>query len=207
MTDEQKEARSRWRFTLVLTGIVIFVPLLALGAGTIIRRALQPRVPPRMRSRCKRNLREIGLACHAWADDHDDRFPPNLESLVPDYVDNPRVYSCPSAPSRWQDFNGGLVTEESSSYEYLPGRVATLPGDFFLAYDRSLDNHGGAGFNVVYCDAHVEWRNVSGVEKFNKLLDAQEEVVKAINSDSGDYEQALRKYRQIEREVEAGGNE
>ena len=172
-----------------------------------VRRALRPRVSPHRYSHCKSNLRQIGLACLMWADDHGERFPDSLAQLVPDYVDNPRIFSCDRAPSRWQDFQNGPVTEESSSYEYLPGRVAALPGDFILAFDKSADHHGGAGFNVLFCDAHVEWRRASGLERFNKLLDAQEEVVRALGSGRGDYQEAMRKYRQIERKLEGGGHE
>jgi len=69
---------------------------------------------------CINNLKQIGLAAKIHAVDHDDIFPPDLES-VQDELYAPRVLICPSDPSApdaqglsWESFN-----LEQSSYEYL----------------------------------------------------------------------------------------
>jgi prepilin-type processing-associated H-X9-DG protein len=146
--------------TSLLAGMLL-LPVAAAGGIKLVR--AKPWQPPREGHRisaCRSNLRQIGLACHMWADDHGERYPPDLQALVPNYLDDPRTFNCPRT---------------ASGYEYLPNRWAELPGYFFLAFDRRLHNNG-AGFNVLYCDAHTEWWNASRLEEFNALLAAQEEV-------------------------------
>ncbi len=146
------------------------------------------------RASCKSNLRQIGLGIHMWADDNDEKFPPDLKSLYPDYVDNPRVFSCPSSRSTYRDFESGNVTASSSSYAYLPGREAVFPGSFVLAYDKSADNHSGDGFNVLYCDAHVEWWSAKRLKEFNDLIDAQDAVVEKIRKDPKNRDKYLQEH-------------
>jgi len=69
---------------------------------------------------CINNLKQIGLAARIYASDHDDTFPPDLESMQNELV-TPRVLICPRDPSApsfdrlsWETFN-----MEQSSYEYL----------------------------------------------------------------------------------------
>ena len=69
---------------------------------------------------CINNLKQIGLAAKIYAVDHEDNFPPDLES-VRDELASPRVLICPQDPSApafdglsWETFS-----MEQSSYEYL----------------------------------------------------------------------------------------
>jgi hypothetical protein len=69
---------------------------------------------------CFNNLKQIGLAARIYATDHDNTFPPDLESMQNELV-SPRVLICPQDPSApsfdglsWQTFN-----LDQSSYEYL----------------------------------------------------------------------------------------
>ncbi len=156
------------------------------------------------RASCTNNLRQIGLGCRMYADDNDEKFPPDLKSLFPNYIDNPKVYSCPSGPSHWQDFQGGNVTADSSSYTYVPGRDATYPGSFVLAYDKNLDNHRKGGFNVLFCDAHVDWWSARSIKEFNRMLDAQEKVAEKIRKDPTSRQKYFQEYAQ-EYARESGG--
>ena len=124
-----------------------------------------------------------------YADDNDGKYPPDLKSLMPDYVDNPKLFICPSAKAAGN--NSGFAT----SFTYLPGRVANMPGDFFLASDSNLSNHGGDGFNVLYIDAHVEWWRASRMAEFNHLLAAQEEVVRKLKADPKNLSRFIEEYR------------
>ena len=196
----KKDARGRWLMTGALAAMIL-LPLAAMGGAAALKRVFKPSRSRYHRPVCKSNLRQIGLACHMYADDHDGNFPPGFQVLVPMYVDNPKVFSCPQGPSSWRDFNIGAAVRESSSYDYLPGRSPLLPGEFFLAVERNL-NHGGMGFNVLFCDAHVEWRNAAGLEQFNKLLEAQNRCVERINADPGARAEAMEEYRRLAREIE-----
>jgi len=118
-----------------------------------------------------------------YADDYDEEFPPSFKELYPDYVDWAAVFWCPGVPKgsvSWQDFRGGgPITERSSSYTYESGLRADMPSDFILAYDKSLDNHKGAGRNVAFIDAHVERWPASREAELREKLAAQREAIDA----------------------------
>jgi hypothetical protein len=68
---------------------------------------------------CINNLKQIGLAARIYATDHDDNFPPDLESMQNELV-SPRILICPQDPSApaldglsWETFS-----TEQSSYDY-----------------------------------------------------------------------------------------
>lgn len=137
----------------VLTGVGILVVLIGLLRPYFTR----GHHGYHHRASCKSCLRNIGLGCHLYADEHDGAFPDSLEQLVPEFIDNPQVFSCPESPSSWEDFNSGNVTEASSSYRLVSGLRADMPGSFILVYEKTSKNHEGDGRNVCFLDGHVEW--------------------------------------------------
>ena len=66
--------------------------------------------------------------------------------------------------------------------------------NFVLAHSRSEGNHGGEGFNVLFCDASVEWWSADRIKEFNDLLDAQDAAVKKIQADPKNTAKYLREY-------------
>ncbi len=94
----------------------------------------------------KSNLRQIGLACHMWADDNDEIFPKkDLNTLVPNYIDNRKVFLCPHYAKHATD---GI------DYAYITGLRATDRGSWVMGYEVRPGN--GGKVNVLFCDAHVE---------------------------------------------------
>jgi len=140
--------------------------LAVLGAAGVVALVMYAVGNTRIQARkamCRSNLRQVGLAIHMYADDHDEKFPPDLQVLMPDYIDNPRVLKCPGRPG--------------ATYTYLPGRKAVTPGDVVIAYEDP-DNHSGRGFNVLYADAHVEtWPN-RRLGEFQDLVARQNEAIR-----------------------------
>ncbi len=92
------------------------------------------------------NLRQVGLACHMYADDNDEVFPKkDLNSLTPTYVDNKKVFVCPHYRKH---------SENGIDYAYVSGMRATDPGTRILAYE--VQPNSRRRVNVLFCDAHVE---------------------------------------------------
>jgi prepilin-type processing-associated H-X9-DG protein len=196
--DRQQEKVRRTGWTMIACGGCLALMALAVGLvllGDPILNGLSSKAT------CKSCLRQIGLACHMYADDSAEQFPPDLGKLFPTYVDNAKIYLCPSTP----EFRQGAAAAQNgmaSSYEYLPGRSSGLPGDFILAFDKDAGNHAGQGFNVLYCDAHVEWRRATFLEQFRQEIAEQEKIVERIRAKPDDREKILDEYRKAQ---DAGG--
>lgn len=93
---------------------------------------------------CASNLKQVGLGLMMYAtDNEEDRLPSKLEGLVPAYISNDALMSCPSG--------GG--------YLYLAplvrlGDIAS-PAEAVLAMDDAPRHRSGR--NALFADAHVEW--------------------------------------------------
>jgi prepilin-type processing-associated H-X9-DG protein len=106
---------------------------------------------------CSSNLRMIGLAIRRYAQDHGEAFPPDFGALYPDYIDNPKLFSCRAKPSEWQRIQKtGEARPEWTSYVYVAGITDSDDTACVLAFDRP-GNHGEDGLNVLFLDTHVEW--------------------------------------------------
>ena len=113
---------------------------------------------------CRSNLRQIGLACIIYAQDHKEFFPPNLEVLGKEgYIKKegfPKLMKCPAQ-------------EEDVGYIYIGAgkslKAAENPPRTIIAYDKSPIHQNGR--NVLLGDGHVEWMPE---DKFQKLLAEQE---------------------------------
>lgn len=72
-------------------------------------------------TKCLANAKQIGRGCWLYADDHDDKFPKNLNDLVPDYLRDLRVLHSPFSP----DTN-------DIGYEYFGGKRTDPPDNVLL---------------------------------------------------------------------------
>jgi len=132
---------------------------------------------------CKGHLRQIGLACHVYADENDGAFPASLQSTYPIFIDNRKVFVCPGPqppPGFWEAALRRRVKPADRNYVYVSGLRADDPGDCVLAFDR-LENHGHKGRNVLFADAHVSWigkPEPQSIDGFQVLLDQTREAVR-----------------------------
>jgi type II secretory pathway pseudopilin PulG len=146
------------------------------------------------RKACQSNLRQIQVAIQMYAGDYDDVFPTtvaqtygatgadnvqgsaagstpanlvgfkSLQIMCPKYVDNPKIYRCPSGDAEWNKMKEGATpTYQSCDYWYDPRHRNTHAGSVVVLGDKkganeSCYHHGGDGGNFVFIDAHVEWR-------------------------------------------------
>ncbi len=90
----------------------------------------------------------------------------SLQLLVPSYIDNPKVFKCPSSTADYQDMKeDGTLAADSSSYWYDPRHRAVHPGSVVIAADKkasssnTCQSHQGQGGNLCFSDAHVEWES------------------------------------------------
>ena len=103
---------------------------------------------------CAHVLRSISLACKAYAtDDENGMLPPNFKALMPNYITDPKIFVCPSAPNAHQPIGDNL----NRDYVYFGDghKDAEIGADTVLIAD-SPNNHHGRFINVVLGDGHVE---------------------------------------------------
>ena len=95
------------------------------------------------------NLRGIGQACHIYSNDHEDKFPPDLESLVTGEMLTQASLRSP------RDERSGV------SYIYIEGQTDSSDTRNVLAYERVT---GEEGTSVLFVDGRAEWMNLSDFE-------------------------------------------
>jgi prepilin-type processing-associated H-X9-DG protein len=135
------------------------------------------------RVKCGSNLRQIGQAIAFYAQKHGGQYPPSL-AVLPSFEDiTSDVMICPSSNDERATGNDvpGVVAELAAAEGNSPGhkhclsyvyagralRQGTAKEMTVVAYEP-LENHGGAGTNVLFGDGHVEfvdkqsWPKVAG---------------------------------------------
>ena len=90
------------------------------------------------------NLRGIGKACLIYANDYEDKFPPNLQELVEKEELPLKTLESPLKP---KDFAG-------PSYIYIAGQNTSMPPDNILVYENP--EFCSDVINVLFTDIHVE---------------------------------------------------
>jgi len=93
--------------------------------------------------RCRENLQMLAIGCQMYAIDHDGAFPDKLETLLKNYVDAKKCFSCP--------VRGGTGTD----YVYVAGLRTDDKGGTILAFDRK-GNHADGTANVVFVNGEFK---------------------------------------------------
>jgi prepilin-type processing-associated H-X9-DG protein len=110
------------------------------------------------RTVCAANLRGMGQACHIYANDHDDQFPPDLATLVKENMTTPLMHVCPSSGDTEGEATAALQGGPGTlRYHYIAGQRGAGDPQNVLVYE-DLDNHNGEGGNILFLDGHVEFR-------------------------------------------------
>ena len=90
------------------------------------------------------NLQGIGKACLIYANDYEDKFPPNLQELVEKVELSPRTLESPNKPMGF----------EGPSYIYVSGQTIKMDPGNILVYENPA--FCSDMINVLFLDAHVE---------------------------------------------------
>ena len=110
------------------------------------------------RSACISNLRQIGLAFQLYEQDHRKRLPSRLSGIYPAYLNDARLFLCPSDRTRGQ-FAGNERFETNSfmasgvSYEYIPNWLRAQD----LGWYRSAPNYGRGKWDDLTPLAACPW--------------------------------------------------
>ena len=92
---------------------------------------------------CATNLKGIGMALFIYANDYEDKFPPDLKTLT-------TTAQMPEA---------GIIcsaTREEDSYIYRGAGLSISDVPFLITVYDKKDNHQGGRY-VLFLDGHVEW--------------------------------------------------
>jgi prepilin-type N-terminal cleavage/methylation domain-containing protein/prepilin-type processing-associated H-X9-DG protein len=179
-------------FTLI--ELLVVIAIIGILAALLMPAMSQAKESAR-RAYCASNLRQIVLAASMYSDEHEDRFPAqagdglpvraaggdgkNYYDLLMPYLNNPRVWLCPSAQSRSGGamafhMNGLIITtnglkaaaiaEPSQTLLIAETGYRRLYDEAYLRpnqtggylYDRPQRNHSD-GSNAAFVDGHVRW--------------------------------------------------
>ncbi|MCP4590715.1 MAG: hypothetical protein GY842_08220 [bacterium] len=114
------------------------------------------------------NLSAIGQACQLHGFEHQEKFPPDLQTLVGEGHLLPKQLVSPLDPS-----------EADCSYVYIAGQTMKSAPNNVLAYEPDYDGMGG---NVLFVDGHTEWvrppRHQQVIEETHKRIQQKQEQSK-----------------------------
>lgn len=99
------------------------------------------------------NLNAIGKGLYVYATENDDKFPPDLQTLVDSGAITEQVLRSPLDES-----------DATSSYIYISGQLTEVDQRNVIAYENP-ENHDNEGTNVLFADSHVEFMSMSSFRK------------------------------------------
>ncbi|MBP7050056.1 MAG: hypothetical protein KBE65_03490 [Phycisphaerae bacterium] len=141
------------------------VSRLSLDAGQCMRLAADLVAPATIRLkatasriRCATNLSGLGKAILIYANDYEDKLPPNLEILIKTVEMTPRGLRC---EGKHDDPSAGVPF----TYRGVDLVEVAASPDMIMVYCKQ-DHEGGR--NVLFLDTHVEWLND---DQFRKVIE------------------------------------
>jgi hypothetical protein len=135
---------------------------------------------------CIDHLKQIGVACHMYSQDHDGKFPGALLQLYPQYVSRMNIFFCPGAPNAVRLKGTRTPEDEDISYVYFPGFTEEDDKNIIIARDKSLWNHYSlGGMNYCCVDGHVAFFPMGMY--FNRDFDSIAFALREFFADKGRY--------------------
>lgn len=131
---------------------------------------------PAKRTVSMANLRQIGTGCLIYAQEHQDKLPPDLQTLVDSGVISEKTLISPLDPD----------PGEEGSYRYVGAGLTTRmdPG-MLVAYEKP-EIHGGHATNALFLDGHVEFTTMDRVDS---LLEQNRELAPELDEEGREKEE------------------
>lgn len=110
------------------------------------------------------NLKQIGLACLMYSQEHNGEYPTDLRQLTK-YIGgekNRRLFL-----SSWSTTPPGPMSNamEWTDFVYIRGATTSSPGERVVAYQPPGQHPEHLGANILFRDGHVEWFDMRGFIK------------------------------------------
>jgi prepilin-type processing-associated H-X9-DG protein len=108
-------------------------------------------------AKCKERLRLVGNAIRTYQSEQQGQLPRQFAMLSNELM-NPTFLICPGSGHTPLSFTDA---DSWADYIYVDwsevGGTNVVPGNYPIAYDRSISYHGGRGVNVLLVDGSVRW--------------------------------------------------
>jgi len=131
-------------FTIIELGVVIlFISLICIGLTPFVKWVREEAKDVK----CVNNLQKISLALRAYALEHEEKPPGDLETLFKKgYIGDEKIFDCP--------FSSQNGDSSSSEYNYKPDFDFTASNDKPMVYDKD-PHHTDGLINVLYVNGEI----------------------------------------------------
>lgn len=136
---------------------LIVVGLLFIFFAALVSRSVYRAKECARMAGCISNLKQIGGACSAYAQDFRGVFPQNLSLLYPDYASSLDLFICPSRKPEVTESN--VLSDFTICYEYASGLIKLYDPECLLIYDREENHkigHHKGDRNVVFVGGRAQ---------------------------------------------------
>ena len=103
------------------------------------------------RVKCQSNLHQISLAISAYVSDHNEQYPPSLDVLYKQYIDDLSVFKCPSSAHPVPS------SPSAGDYAYHTGLSPASPSTEPLAEDK--DGNHPDGVNILRVGGQIDFQS------------------------------------------------